>query len=105
MTHLCRCAVEFRRTRTLRPPPKPDEWNHVNPVRHVVEFRHSRLHITASIWAISWPNDRHEIRRLGRFRWRCHYTRDRARTRAWSRWGSSAPNPAVQFPSSILLVY
>ena len=101
MTHLCRCAVEFRRTRPLRPPPKPDEWNHVNPVRHVVEFRHSRLHITASIWAISWPNDRHEICRFGRFRRRWNGRQ----TRAWSRWGSSAPNPAVQFPSSILLVY
>lgn len=61
VTHLCRCAVEFRRTHPLRLPPKPDERNHASPACHAVEIRHPQLHITDSIWAISRPND-HRIR-------------------------------------------
>ena len=81
MTHLCRCAAEFRRTHPLRPPPEPDECTHGNPACHAVEIRHPQLQITALIWFISWPNDRHDNRRFGHFRRRCHYTRDRARPR------------------------
>ena len=102
VTHLCRCAVEFRRIHPLRPPPEPDECTHANPACHAVEIRHSQLQITALIWFISWPNDRHDNRRIRLFRRLRRNTRDRARprtrrqTRAWSRWGSSAPNPAVK---------
>ena len=64
VTHLCRCAVEFRRTHPLRLPPEPDEWNNANPACHAVEIRHPQLQITASIWTILWPNDRHEHRRI-----------------------------------------
>eukprot|EP00956_Cyclotella_meneghiniana_P020470 scaffold36295_cov38-Cyclotella_meneghiniana.AAC.3 len=68
VTHLCHCAVEFRRTHPLRPPPKPDEWNNANPAYDAVEIRHPQLQITALIWFISWPNDRHDNRRFGHFR-------------------------------------
>ena len=61
-----------------RPSPKPDWFD-----------------ISLPSWAISLTNDRHENRRIRLFRrrWR--------QTRAWGRWGSSAPNQAVQFSSSI----
>eukprot|EP00956_Cyclotella_meneghiniana_P016920 scaffold27166_cov87-Cyclotella_meneghiniana.AAC.1 len=45
VTHPCRCAVEFRRSHPLRPPPKPDKWNHTNPVRQADRHENHRIRL------------------------------------------------------------